>query len=148
MPAGRAQSFVIRAWLFFRHYGLGIRHSAPRLRFRFGQDRLHPGLVVQIPPDGLANAVLEFVRGRPAQFALDFRCVNGVAAVVAEPVFDKCNQLARIAAELRRKLVNGVANQLDDAEVGPFVVAADVVSLAVAPARERQPERLRVLALN
>jgi hypothetical protein len=38
----------------------------------FCQDGFHPRLVVEIPADGLADAVLEFVRGRPAQFALDF----------------------------------------------------------------------------
>ena len=71
-----------------------------RLPFRLGQDRFYPVLVVQIPAHRLPDAVLEFVRGRPAEFALDFRCVNGVTAIVAEPVFDERNQLARIPPSL------------------------------------------------
>ena len=86
------------------------------------------------------------MRGRPAQFALDLRCVNGVTTVVAGTVLDKRNQLARIAAELGNELVNGVANQLHNVQVRPFVVAADVVGLAQFAAREHQPERLVVVA--
>ena len=83
--------------------------------------------MVQIPLDGFANALFKFVRRRPAQFVFDFRRVNGVTAVVTGSVLHKRDQLTRIAAEFWRQFVNQVANQFHDAEVGPFVVTADVV---------------------
>ena len=91
---------------------------------------LHPRLIIQIPVDGFADALFKFVRGRPAQLALNLRGVNGITPVMAGPVLDEGNQLARMAAELGRQFVNDVANQFHDAEVRPFVVAADVVGLA------------------
>ena len=110
------------------------------------QDGAHPFLVVEIPAHGLADALLELVGGQPAQLLLDLRRVNGVAAVVARAVLDEGDQLARIAAELRGHFVDQIADQLHDVEVGPFVVAADVVGLAGAPARQHQPQRFRVVA--
>src|ERR1019366_1385196 len=89
----------------------------------------HPLLVVDIPAHGLTNALFEFVGGQPAKLLRDLRCVNGVAAVVTGPVLDERDQLAGIPAELRGHLVNQVADYVDDGEVGPFVVAADVVGL-------------------
>src|SRR5271154_583487 len=74
----------------------------------FLQYGLHPFLLVQIPADGFTDALLELVRGCPAQFALDLGGVNGITAVVAGAVFDVGDELARIAAQLRRKFVNRV----------------------------------------
>ena len=45
--------------------------------------------MVEIPAHGFADALLERVRGRPAQVALDLRGVDGVAAVVAGAVLDE-----------------------------------------------------------
>lgn len=85
------------------------------------------------------------MRGPPAEFAVNLRGVNRVAAVVAGAVFHEGNELARTAAELRGEFINEVADEFHDAEVGPFVVAADAVGLASAPAQEGLPEGLRVV---
>lgn len=58
------------------------------------QNSFHPCLIIQIPLHRFADAGLEGVRGRPAEFVFDFRGVNGVTAVMTEAVFYKCNQLA------------------------------------------------------
>ena len=39
--------------------------------------------MVEVPLDGFADALLEAVRRRPAEFPLDFARVDGVAAVMA-----------------------------------------------------------------
>ena len=80
------------------------------------------------------------------EFLLDFAGVNGVAAVVAGAVFDKSDQPAGMAAQVRGHRVHQVANQFHDADVGPFVVAANVVGFPVAPAGQHLPERLGVIA--
>ena len=48
--------------------------------------------------------------------------------------------------EMRREFVDQIADQLDDAEVRPLVVPADVVGLAVLAARQDEPERFGVIA--
>lgn len=42
----------------------------------------HPVLIVEIPLDGFANTGFEGFLRLPAEFAVDFRGVDGVAAVV------------------------------------------------------------------
>ncbi len=112
----------------------------------FLQHGLHPRLIVEIPPNGLADAVLEFVRGRPAKFALNLRGVNRITPVVARTVCHEGNQLARMPAEFRFEFVNQIANQFHNPQVRPFVVAADVVGLAEFALLQHRPERLGVVA--
>ena len=95
----------------------------------------HPGLVVQIPLHGLADAGLEGLGRLPAQFALDLAGVDGVAAVVAGAVRDVGDLfLVGLAVGARAEFVEHGAEGVDDVEVGLFVPAADVVGLA-HPAR-------------
>src|ERR1051325_19922 len=119
----------------------------PNLHFTFyalslTPHSLHPSLVVQIPLHRLADADLEGVGGRPAELRLDLRGIDGVAAVVAGAVFDVGDEFAGVAAELRSQLVDEVADQLHDVDIGPFIVAADVVGLGVLSAGEDEPEGL------
>ena len=46
-------------------------------------DRLPPGLVVQIPADGLFYSILEHGFREPAEFIVDLGRVNGIAQVVS-----------------------------------------------------------------
>ena len=96
--------------------------------------------------DGFANAGFEGVGGDPAEFALDFSGVDGIAAVVAGAVFDKGDEFAGLAAEFGGEFVHEVADQFDDADVGPFVVAADVVGFAEFSTGEDLPEGFGVVA--
>src|ERR1700735_4963295 len=112
----------------------------------FLEHSFDPILLVEIPADGFADALLEFVRGGPAEFTLDLGGVDGITAVVAGAVFDVGDELARIATHLGRKFVNRVANQLDDVNIGPFVMAANVVSFPQLTPVEHGPERLGMVA--
>ncbi len=95
---------------------------------------MDPSLVVEVPANRFPNALLEFVGGGPAEFPLNLGSVDGVAAVVARAVLDEGDELARVVAQLGRHLVDQIADDLDDPEVGPLVVAADVIGLADAAA--------------
>src|SRR5882672_3324832 len=70
----------------------------------------HPLLVIQIPLHGFANAFFEGVGWAPAEVALDFRGVDGVAAVVAGAVFDEGDQLARVVSEFGGQFIDQIAN--------------------------------------
>src|SRR5690349_6521460 len=109
------------------------------------QDRFDPLLVIEVPLDSLADALLESVSGHPAEVFLDLAGVNGIAAVLAEPVLYEGNQLAGIATQPRRQFVNQITNQFHDAEVGPLVMAANIVSVTHRAAGQHLPEGLRVV---
>src|SRR5436190_19709454 len=100
----------------------------------------------QVPPDGFAKAGFKRVRRMPAEFPLDLGRVNGVTAVMAGPVLDERDELARTATQLRRHFVDLITDPFHNGQVRPLVVAANIVSLPIAPAGERQPTRLRMIA--
>ena len=62
-----------------------------------GNDGLPPIFVIQIPLDGLFDAVGEFCFRQPAQFFVDFRRINGVAAVMAFTVRNMMDEAFRFA---------------------------------------------------
>ena len=90
---------------------------------------VQPGLVVEVPADGLLDAFLELKGGFPAQFALEFRGVDGVAGIVTETVGDIGYQVVGTAFGVAEEAVNGPDHDLDEVDVLPFVEAADVVGL-------------------
>ncbi len=106
---------------------------------------MDPILVLEIPFDRFADSLLEGIGGFPAEFLFDFSCVDGVAAVVTGAIFDEGNELTRVATEIGSEFVDQIANEFNDMDVGPFVVAADVVSLAGSAALQNLPERFRVI---
>src|SRR5690606_494501 len=59
-------------------------------------ERAPPGLVGQVPGDGLVDAGLEGVLGFPAELALHLARVDGVALVVAGAVLDVADQALRL----------------------------------------------------
>ena len=92
----------------------------------------HPGAplaVIQVPAQGLLDAAAEIVPRLPAQLMPDLRSVDGVAPVMAGTVFHQSNQVTVISLA-RLKFVQAVADQVDDIDVAPLVVTADVVDLA------------------
>src|ERR1043166_5942300 len=97
--------------------------------------------MVQVPAHGLAQAAGKGIAGFPAQLALDLRGVDGIAAIVARPVRDEGDELARVTAELRGHFIDEIADLFHDPEVGPFVVTADVVGFTVA-SPDRKSTRL------
>ncbi len=90
-----------------------------------------PVLVIEIPADGLTDTGLESFSGMPTKFVLNFRGVNGVAAVMAGAVGDKGDLfLVGFPVGARREFVEDRANGVDDIEVRFLVPAADVIGLS------------------
>lgn len=87
-------------------------------------DMLPPVLVLEIPFDRLLDAVLELRLRLPAEFRVDLRRVDGVAAIVALAVGDVLDEVFGLAELLE--------DGLDDVDVGALIVAADIVDLADA----------------
>src|SRR5262245_54984789 len=96
-----------------------------------GKDGFYPILVVEIPTYSLADTFLKSMGRHPAEIALEFGGVNGIAAIVTRTILDEGNKLPGIAAKLGRKFVNEVGDEFHDADIGPFVMAANVVGLGV-----------------
>ena len=80
--------------------------------------------MVQVPLDGLFDAVGKFRFRQPAQFFMDFRRVDSVAPVMAFAVGNMMDEAFRLA--------QCFANQFDDVDVLHFIVAADIIDFADA----------------
>ena len=95
--------------------------------------RAPPGLVLDVPVDGLLQAPGEVGVGRPpAQLALELRRVDGVAAVVAGAVGDPVEVLGVASHRLQDHAQHG--------DVVPLAVGADEVGLPHAALREDVPD--------
>src|ERR1041385_2703444 len=107
---------------------------------------LDPCLVIQVPAHGFANSQLEGVSGSPTQIALEFRSIDGITTIMPRTVFDEGDQFASAAAELRSKFIDEIGDQFDDADVGPFVMAANVIGLAIGSTGQDAPKSLGMIA--
>ena len=95
--------------------------------------RAPPGLVVDVPVDGLFKALGEVGVGRPpAELALQLRAVDGVAAVVAGAVGDPVEVLG-VAA-------HGLQDHAQDGDVVLLAISSDEVGLPHAALREDVPD--------
>jgi len=97
------------------------------------EDVLPPVLVFQIPLHGFSDAGVEGFLGCPAELALDFGGVDGVALVVAGAVGDVGDEVGvagNSGGFSGGEFFEQGADGADDFEVGFFVVAADVVGFA------------------
>ena len=100
--------------------------------------RAPPGLVLDVPVNGLLQAPGEVGVGRPpAQLALELRRVDGVAAVVAGAVGDPVEVLG-VAA-------HGHQDHAQDGDVVLLAVGADEVGLPHAALGEDVPDRRAVV---
>lgn len=112
-------------------------------------DALDPGLMAQVPLDGGGQSLLKGHLPLPAQLLLDLCAVDGVAAVVAGSVLHVGDGLpdcfGRFPQLLSRQL-NELVQQLD---VFPLVLAADVVFFAhTSLAHDVQHRPVVVLHVN
>ena len=99
---------------------------------------VEPRLVVEVPADGAFDAFLELEGRLPAELALQFAGVDGVAQVVPLAVGDVGDEVLRGAFGTTEKAVNGLDEHLDEVNVPPFVEAADVVRVGNAPPVENE----------
>ena len=89
--------------------------------------------MVEIPLDGLSEAVGVVLLGLPADFLFDLGCVDGVAQVVAWAVGDEGDLFGvGTAVCAGPQLIERGAEEADEVDVLALVVAADVVGLAGA----------------
>ena len=101
-------------------------------------DDAHPPVtVLEVPLDGLLDAVLELRLRLPAELCVDLRRVDGVAAVVALAVGDVLDEVFGLAELLE--------DGLDHVDVGALIVAADVVDLADASLLQDQVDGMAVI---
>src|SRR5690242_15318017 len=64
-------------------------------------DALPPGAVLQVPSDGVIEALLEGVRGCSAEVAFGLGRVDGVTAVVAGAILNVLDEALRLAHALQ-----------------------------------------------
>ena len=100
-------------------------------------DMLPPSLMLEIPLDRLLDAVLELRLRLPAEFRVDLRRVDGVAAIVAFAVGDVLDEVFGLAELLE--------DGLDDVDVGALIVATDIVDLADAALLQDQVDGMAVV---
>lgn len=101
-------------------------------------DDAHPPVaVLEVPLDRLLDTVLELRLRLPAEFRVNLRRVDGVAAVVALAVSDVLDEVFGLAELLE--------DGLDDVDVGTLIVAADIVDLADATLLQDQVDGMAVI---
>ena len=105
-----------------------------------------PILIIEVPFNSFADPALEIVGGLPAEFLFYFGGVDGVAAIVAGTIFDERDEFAGVSTELGFELVDKIADEFHDPNVGPFVVAPDVVGLPCPSVLENLPKSFGMIA--
>ncbi len=110
------------------------------------RDGPDPRLILQIPLHGFANTGLKGVSGTPAEFAVDFRGINGITTIMTGAVGDEGDEAAGVSTDFRLKLVDEIAHELHEVKVRLLVVAADVVGLAELAVGQHGPEGFAVVA--
>lgn len=106
-----------------------------------GSNVVEPGLIVEVPLDGLLDAFLKLEAGFPSELALQFAGVDGVAQVVAFAVGDVRDQVHVFALFPAKQTVGGVDERLHDVDVLPLVETADVVGVGNLAFVENQVDR-------
>jgi hypothetical protein len=91
-------------------------------------DMVTPVPMSQIPLNGLIDTDLKIHLRYPAQLALYFGGINGVAVIVARPVRNKLD-LTPVGVIAGYKLIQPVTQGLHDLYIGSLVIAADIVDL-------------------
>jgi len=104
-----------------------------------------PGGVVQVPANGLSEPFVKADALAPAEFGLEARAVDGVAAVVAGAVFDVGDEAAQARDVEAGFFGDELDEPLEEANILPLVFATDVVGAAGLPLAHDGPDRLVVV---
>src|ERR1700730_15533175 len=104
-----------------------------------GLDGVAPVTVRDIPFDGLAQAAIEGARRCPAELSPDLRRVNRVSPVVAGSIGHEGLERA-IRHPRRLRLVERLADAVDNLEIGALVPAADIVLPARLPFAQHEQQ--------
>lgn len=104
-------------------------------------ESIHPLPVVEVPADGLFKAFFELEGRFPAEFALEFGGVDGVALIVAGTVGDKGDEVQVSALRAAEQTVGGLYQQLYKVYILPLIEAAYIVGLGGSALMENQIDR-------
>ena len=110
-----------------------------------GSDIIHPLLVVQIPADGLLDALLKLQRRLPTQLPLQLRRINRIAQIVSGTVGHIGDQIHVLSFLTPQQTIHRVDHDLDDVDILPLVETADVVCLGNLSLVENQVDGTRVI---
>ena len=97
--------------------------------------------VVQIPAHRVAQAFVKANRLLPAELVLELGAIDGIAAVVAGPVFDVRDKRLELPHGLAGLFGDNFDKPVKQPDVLPLVFAADVVGLPDTSARHDGPHR-------
>ena len=87
--------------------------------------------IVQVPVNCLGKALFEGDGGGPAQFFIDFRGINSVAAVMSGTVFYIGNQYFACTGCITQFFIHLLTEQFDEVDIPPFVKSANIIGLTV-----------------
>ena len=104
-----------------------------------------PFLVVQIPADRGAETFVKAMVPLPAELALELGAVDGIAAIVAEAIFDVGDEGFQRGGGVAAFLGDEGDEAAQEGDILPFVLAADVVGFADAAAVHDRPDRFVVI---
>src|SRR5690606_19117765 len=101
-----------------------------------------PRIIGEIPIDGRGEGVLKAPARPPADLALDFRRIDGIAEIVTRTIFHEADRFAiRTAVFARRPPIEVIANGRHHGEIAALIAASDIVALAGLPTLEHRRER-------
>src|SRR5579885_2613468 len=141
--------WISPAWRDFTPFRHSRGHALPQPLAAVAavQHAPAPGLVGEVPVDGLGEPALETLRRPPAELRLELGRVDRVAAIVPRTVLDETDQrFVPRAVRQRPALVEQAADRAHDDEVLALGVTADVVHLARPADLEHAPDRAAVVA--
>ena len=96
-----------------------------------GPDRLAPGRILQIPPDGLFQTLQKRNLGLPGKSGPELGCVGRVSPVVSRPVGHRLHQFAMgFAPGPRLQLIQQIAQRPQNSHVLLFLIRSHLVGLA------------------
>ncbi len=109
-------------------------------------DAFAPGSVIEVPPDGLGDALLERRGWLPSELAADLGGIDGVATIVSGSVGDERDELAvGDAIVARNEPVEHVADLVRNSQRRPLVLASHVVRFARYAAQRGNVQRLTMV---
>src|ERR1043165_6231411 len=96
-------------------------------------DVLQPVHVLEVPPDRADDARFEGFLRSPAQLGGHATGIDRITQIVPGPVGDEGDQALVCPRWIRADAIQGPADQLDDVQVAPFIVAADTIGATRMP---------------
>src|SRR5580692_4129206 len=92
-------------------------------------DLFNPTRIAKIPLHRLANTGMKGFPGRPSEFGLQLRAIDGISPIVARAVFHIGNQTI-VWRSHRMKFIENCAKDMYDVQILLLIQAAYVIGLA------------------